>query len=305
MTTLALTEHIEKIPYLLSLYLPVAFFFLAGLGAAWLIWYKHARRLHTALADYEALSAEISGIYKQNRDLSTRFTGLFKKHQDHWEHSITAESNRYAELHDIHSRYQSEVENEQQNVGSFISERDERIAELEGILSENSTQIEALQSQVENESQSDELRELKDQLAKCQATGREKDQEITDLKASAAKASFASASVTESVPAPKTVEVDYATEYFSGLPIKDDPTLGILFTKVPDEIDDLKKIKGVATVLEEKLHEIGLYRFKQVALWTDEQVTEFSEKLSFPGRIERDEWVKQATALHAEKYGML
>ena len=301
MTTLAFTEHIEKIPYLLSLYLPVAFFFLAGLGAAWLLWYKHARHLHAALAEYEALSAEISGIYKQNRDLSTRFTGLFKKHQDHWSHTLTAESNRYAELYEIHTNYQTDVENEQQNVGSCISERDERITELEGVLSENRTQIESLQSQAENESHSSEIQELKDQLAKCQAAGRDKDQEITDLKASAAKASFASASVTD----PDPIEADYATQYFSGLPIKDDPTLGILFTKAPDEIDDLKKIKGVATVLEEKLHEIGLYRFKQVALWTDEQVAEFSEKLSFPGRIERDEWVKQATELHAEKYGLL
>ena len=85
--------------------------------------------------------------------------------------------------------------------------------------------------------------------------------------------------------------------------MKNDPKLGLLFTKRPSEIDDLKRIKGVANVLEKKLHDFGLYRFKQIALWTSEQVDEFSEQLSFPGRVERDEWVKQAAAFHAEKYG--
>ena len=82
-----------------------------------------------------------------------------------------------------------------------------------------------------------------------------------------------------------------------------DPKLGVLFTKKPSKIDDLKLIKGVAKVLEKKLHGFGLYRFKQVAMWSDEQVEEFSHQLSFPGRVQRDEWVKQAKKFHEEKYG--
>jgi len=58
--------------------------------------------------------------------------------------------------------------------------------------------------------------------------------------------------------------------------------------------DNLKKISGVGPVLEKKLHEAGIYFFWQVAALKEEQITELEEEMSFPGRITRDEWVKQA-----------
>jgi len=60
------------------------------------------------------------------------------------------------------------------------------------------------------------------------------------------------------------------------------------------EADDLKKIKGVGKVLEGKLNEAGIYHFWQVAALNEAQIAELEEEMSFPGRIERDEWVKQA-----------
>ena len=45
----------------------------------------------------------------------------------------------------------------------------------------------------------------------------------------------------------------------------------------PDEIDDLKVISGVGKVLEGKLQGIGVYRFKQVAFWTDSACKEFNK----------------------------
>ncbi|RCL89478.1 50S ribosomal protein L21 [Hyphomonas sp.] len=58
--------------------------------------------------------------------------------------------------------------------------------------------------------------------------------------------------------------------------------------------DNLKKISGVGPVLEKKLHEAGIYFFWQVAALKEEQITELEEEMSFPGRITRDEWIKQA-----------
>ena len=58
--------------------------------------------------------------------------------------------------------------------------------------------------------------------------------------------------------------------------------------------DNLKKISGVGPVLEKKLHEEGIYFFWQVAALKEEQITELEEEMSFPGRITRDEWIKQA-----------
>ena len=63
------------------------------------------------------------------------------------------------------------------------------------------------------------------------------------------------------------------------------------------EPDDLKKILGIGSVLEEKLHEMGIYHYSQIAEFSDEDVNNINTHLSFPGRIERDEWIPQAKEL--------
>ena len=70
------------------------------------------------------------------------------------------------------------------------------------------------------------------------------------------------------------------------------------------EPDDLKLIVGVGPVLERMLHNLGITTFRQIARWTERDVAEFDAKLpEFPGRIQRDQWVTQARALHESKYG--
>ncbi|MFV0472996.1 MAG: NADH-quinone oxidoreductase subunit NuoE [Pikeienuella sp.] len=64
--------------------------------------------------------------------------------------------------------------------------------------------------------------------------------------------------------------------------------------------DDLKKIKGVGPKLEGLLNELGVYHFDQIAGWGAEDVAWVDERLSFKGRIEREEWVEQARQLSAE-----
>lgn len=61
--------------------------------------------------------------------------------------------------------------------------------------------------------------------------------------------------------------------------------------------DDLKQLSGVGPVLEEKLLAAGITSFAQIAAWTEADITEFDEKLSFKGRIEREGWVDQAKEL--------
>ena len=67
------------------------------------------------------------------------------------------------------------------------------------------------------------------------------------------------------------------------------------------EGDDLKRISGVGPALEKKLHGFGITTFAQIAAWSPEDIAEFDDKLSFKGRIERDEWLKQAAQFDAEK----
>jgi len=61
--------------------------------------------------------------------------------------------------------------------------------------------------------------------------------------------------------------------------------------------DDLKKLSGVGPALEKKLHEAGVTSFAQIAAWTEADVAEMDEKLSFKGRIEREGWIDQAKEL--------
>ncbi|MGR3635174.1 MAG: NADH-quinone oxidoreductase subunit E [Shimia sp.] len=61
--------------------------------------------------------------------------------------------------------------------------------------------------------------------------------------------------------------------------------------------DDLKLLKGVGPALEKKLHANGVKTFAQIAAWGEEDITDMDDKLSFKGRIERDNWVQQAKLL--------
>ncbi|PHQ99963.1 MAG: 50S ribosomal protein L21 [Marinosulfonomonas sp.] len=61
--------------------------------------------------------------------------------------------------------------------------------------------------------------------------------------------------------------------------------------------DDLKQLSGVGPALEKKLHEAGVTTFAQVAGWSKADIADMDEKLSFKGRIEREDWVKQAKKL--------
>ncbi len=60
------------------------------------------------------------------------------------------------------------------------------------------------------------------------------------------------------------------------------------------DADDLKKISGVGPKLEGVLNEIGVYHFSQIAEWGAAEIEYMDDRLSFKGRIERDDWIKQA-----------
>ena len=62
--------------------------------------------------------------------------------------------------------------------------------------------------------------------------------------------------------------------------------------------DDLKKIKGIGPKFEGDLNSKGIYYFRQIGAWKAADIKMVEEIIdSFPGRIKRDEWVKQGKAL--------
>ncbi len=65
----------------------------------------------------------------------------------------------------------------------------------------------------------------------------------------------------------------------------------------PKKPDDLKLISGVGPKFETILNGLGIYRFSQIAAWKKAERDWVDDHLNFSGRIERDDWVKQAKAL--------
>ena len=63
------------------------------------------------------------------------------------------------------------------------------------------------------------------------------------------------------------------------------------------DLDDLKRIKGIGPVLQEKLRRLGITSFRQIAEFTDSDIERVNGVLDFPGRIEREKWVEQARDL--------
>ncbi|MCB1335597.1 MAG: 50S ribosomal protein L21 [Roseivivax sp.] len=110
--------------------------------------------------------------------------------------------------------------------------------------------------------------------------------DATGVKAAIGAGSVSAAAVAAAAPAaaaPGTKPANLLTEARGGQP------------------DDLKKISGVGPKLEGLLHKNGVYHFDQIAAWNADEVAYMDEQLSFKGRIDRENWIEQATKLAAEQ----
>ncbi|HRI08026.1 MAG TPA: hypothetical protein PKW35_09420, partial [Nannocystaceae bacterium] len=72
----------------------------------------------------------------------------------------------------------------------------------------------------------------------------------------------------------------------------------------PGSPDDLKCITGIGPVIERKLREGGIVKYRDLAVLDDAAI----ERLEGPlvplrARIRREDWVEQARKLHLAKYG--
>jgi len=78
----------------------------------------------------------------------------------------------------------------------------------------------------------------------------------------------------------------------------DDDWRPLSLTERPDNADELKRIKGIGAVIETTLNELGIYRFEQIAEWNEDNVSWVENYISFPGRIDREDWLEQARILN-------
>ncbi|MCW2282659.1 putative flap endonuclease-1-like 5' DNA nuclease [Rhodoblastus acidophilus] len=66
----------------------------------------------------------------------------------------------------------------------------------------------------------------------------------------------------------------------------------------PNQVDDLRLIRGVDSALAKKLREIGVHRFDQIAAWGPEQIAQVAEKLG-DQPVSPQHWPAQARLLAA------
>jgi NADH-quinone oxidoreductase subunit E len=72
---------------------------------------------------------------------------------------------------------------------------------------------------------------------------------------------------------------------------------GPIFQAPAGQKDDLKLISGVGPVMEGRLNAAGVTTWAQLAAMTPDDVAKLEAHLSFPGRVARDQWIRQAEAL--------
>jgi predicted flap endonuclease-1-like 5' DNA nuclease len=74
--------------------------------------------------------------------------------------------------------------------------------------------------------------------------------------------------------------------------------------ELPAVTDDLRAVRGIGPSMERKLHKLGIISFRQLAMLDGAELERVRAELTdFRSRIEREDWVGQARALHREKYG--
>jgi predicted flap endonuclease-1-like 5' DNA nuclease len=74
--------------------------------------------------------------------------------------------------------------------------------------------------------------------------------------------------------------------------------------EAPADADNLEDIYGVGPVLAKMLNDMGIYYFRQVGVWTEDDIDYVDSRLeSFKGRIRRENWVGSAKEEHFKKYG--
>lgn len=122
---------------------------------------------------------------------------------------------------------------------------------------------------------------------------------ITGAAGDAAPAKPAKAK--KAAPKPAAKKAEPKAEPKKAAPKKEEPKAEAPKKAAPKKAakggDDLTEISGVGPVIVKKLADAGVTTFAQVAAWTDADVEAIEEKLSFKGRVGREEWIKQAKEL--------
>jgi len=284
---LFLAEHLQKIPYLLSLFLPVAIFFTFGLWLARRKYQSDHKRLNRAVEENDHLAADITRALAPEKDVSKSLFGRLEMQRDHWAAEIKrAQDDLFTER--CRTRDLRNQLDQQQGTSLPVPDPD-KDRQIQALVDSNNS----LEQEIKGLTSSREeiLNQLETLRLAADRSTQQYQEHLSGLEAEL-----------------ETLRKENSSPVQTSLPLSDTPPslqdLGYLFSEPPAEADDLKLIKGLGKVLETKLNNIGVYRFEQISQWDEAQQAAFAKKLSIPNRLKKDRWSEQAAALHQEHHGV-
>ena len=192
------------------------------------------------------------------------------------------------ELERLRQRYQ-DAKDRQDSLQAQIDEMVSRQIARESDRSKDMVRIQELEAQLKASMET--IDDLRKERAMVLATLAEKHQ---TQEPQATIISF-----TQSMDEVVEEDDEYDQEY--GGRMRRDANRGLVFTEAPETSDDLKRISGIAEVLEKRLNDFGIYTFRQVMEWKPGEIEEFSRLLAFRDRIVRDDWQGQARFFYNQK----
>ncbi len=257
------------------------------------------RERDQALKDSNRLQAMMNGLEKRSENQESTIRMLRSRLDETLcELSSKAESQR--QLQDVMVvELQQELANAQEKIQGLEDQE-----EWKKLATELQVRLDSLLRQ--RDSAFDQLRTLTDEMSRLKNHARINEDTIRNLRRERGAVLLRNRQSLPQFPriheAPKEEysDADLLSKEYGG-PTRIDPIRGVVFIEAPRVRDDLKKIYGVANVLEQRLNASGIYAYRQIMKWDEKAIREFSELLVFKDRIYRDDWLGQAARLYLQK----
>jgi predicted flap endonuclease-1-like 5' DNA nuclease len=274
---------------------------------------------HTYANNIEALNNQILGLKTRNNQLSTNAEqeGESMNQLMEMQSSYNATVNRLAALETKLETYSGEnntlrqaLDNVKSTTGGETSFEDLNLR-IEAISQDNTALQAALENVKNNATNSAPLADLESKIQKIMDDNAALHKELEDVKSSREVLPFAAVDMDDGSRSIGDDEAETATaeESVGGgksksdlaeaakIAVKDALGHKIEAAKREDK-DDLTIIKGVGNFIEQKLNGLGIFTYRQISQFDKELAEQVTAGIEFfPGRIERDNWVGQATQL--------
>jgi len=274
---------------------------------------------HTYANNIEALNNQIIGLKTRNNELSnsTEQQGEAMNQLMEMQSSYNATVNRLAALEaklETYSGENNSLREELNTVKSTASSVSLEVLEdkINALSQENANLKQALTGIKEN-AQALPLTDLETKIDKIMSDNVALHKELESVKSSTEALSFAAVDTMGGSRGigDQEAETDTAEESLAemGKIDKSASTEAAKFavkkaigskieSATRENKDDLTVIKGIGNFIEQKLNGLGIFTYKQISQLDEELVEQVTAGIEFfPGRIERDDWVGQATRL--------